>query len=182
MNYVQPIRDSDQVRELVNYFKDRNHRDYIMFLLGIYAGRRISDILRLRVKDVQDKDSMMIKEKKTGKQTPIEFAPELRRALKEYCENKSPDEFLIKSQKGTNQPITRQAAYRILNEAAKHFRLEHIGTHTLRKTFGYHLYYSTKKNIGLVMNALLHSSESSTLKYIGVTNEQINDAIKAIHY
>jgi integrase len=182
MNFVDPIRDTDQVRELVNYFKVRNERDYIMFLLGVYGGRRISDILRLRVKDVKDKQSMQIKEKKTGKTSTLDFNPELNRALKEYCKDKGPDEFLIKSQKGTNQPITRQAAYRILNEAAKHFGLEHIGTHTLRKTFGYHLYYNTKKNIGLVMNALLHSSESSTLKYIGVTGEQINDAIKAIRY
>ena len=182
MNYVEPIRDSDQVRELVNYFKQRSARNHIMFLLGIYAGRRISDILKLKVKDVQDKQYLVTKEQKTGKTSTIEFAPELKRALKEFCKDKDPYEYLIKSQKGINKPITRQAAYKILSKAAKHFGLEHIGTHTMRKTFGYHLYNGTNKNIGLVMNALMHSSEANTLKYIGVTGEQINTAIKAIKY
>lgn len=182
MNFVQPIRDPNLVRDIANYFKEKNERDYIMFLLGIYIGRRISDIIKNRVKDVKDKDHITIKEKKTGKTITLEFHPELKRALKSYCENKDPNEYLIKSPRGVNKPITRQAAYNILNNAAKHFQLEQIGTHTMRKTFGYHLYYSTNKNIVLVMNALQHSSESITLRYIGVTGEQVNDAIKSLKY
>lgn len=182
MNYVQPIRDSNIVRDLVNYFKERNERDYIMFLLGIYGGRRISDILGLRVKDVKDKDRMTIKEKKTGKTITLDFNPELKRALKEYCKNRNPEEYLIKSTRGINKPITRQAAYDILNKAAKKFGLDQIGTHTMRKTFGYNLYYASKKNVVLVMNALQHSSESITLRYIGITGEQVNDAIKSLKY
>ena len=47
------------------------------------------------------------------------------------------DDYLFKS-KRTNKPISRIQAYRILKEAAAACGLEEIGTHTLRKTFGYH--------------------------------------------
>ena len=47
MNYVEPIRDSDKIRELANYLRNYSERNYIMFLIGVNSGLRISDILRL---------------------------------------------------------------------------------------------------------------------------------------
>ena len=49
-----------------------------------------------------------------------------------------------------------------------------IGTHTLRKTFGYHLY---KKGVALeyIQKMLNHSSPAITLRYIGITQDQLND-------
>jgi len=42
-----------------------------MFLVGINTGLRISDILRLKVKDVKEKDNFMIKEGKTKKKRVV---------------------------------------------------------------------------------------------------------------
>ena len=39
-----------------------------MFLIGVNSGLRISDILRLRVRDVKGKDYISLREKKTKKQ------------------------------------------------------------------------------------------------------------------
>lgn len=44
-------------------------------------------------------------------------------------------DYLFKSRKGQNEPITRIQAYRLLNAVAEKIGLEEIGTHTLRKTF-----------------------------------------------
>lgn len=44
-------------------------------------------------------------------------------------------DYLFKSRKGQNEPITRIQAYRLLNSVAQSIELEEIGTHTLRKTF-----------------------------------------------
>lgn len=182
MNTVQPIRDPALVGEIANWFSKRNDRDCLMFLLGVYMGRRISDILRLKVRDVKGKDSIYIKEKKTGNCCRIEMHPVLRRAINEYCKGKDQDEFLIKSQKGFNKPISRERAHAILKEAAKWFALPDIGTHSMRKTFGFHLYMNNGKDVSLVMNALGHSSESVTLRYIGVEKEQLNRAIKRLDF
>lgn len=55
--------------------------------------------------------------------------------------------FLFKSQKGTN-PITTIQVYRILNNAADFLGRDDIGTHTIRKTFGYH-HYKRFKNVAI---------------------------------
>ena len=51
---------------------------------------------------------------------------------------------------------------------------EKIGTHTLRKTFGYHAYIKTK-NIALIQKLLNHSSPSVTLRYIGITQDDLDN-------
>jgi integrase len=48
-----------------------------------------------------------------------------------------------------------------------------LGTHSMRKTRGYFLYQSTK-DIGRVMKMLRHSSEGVTLRYIGITQDDVD--------
>lgn len=93
-----------------------------------------------------------------------------------YCIGKDSNEYLIKSRIGVNKPISRYMAYKILNETASMFGLENIGTHTLRKTFGYHFYNQTKDaaTLRLIFN---HSSDAVTLRYIGILQESINTKI-----
>ncbi|MBQ3395197.1 MAG: hypothetical protein IJG34_04350, partial [Synergistaceae bacterium] len=49
---VQPIRSQSDRDALDEYFMHRNTRDRVMFALGIYTGRRISDLVSLNVRDV----------------------------------------------------------------------------------------------------------------------------------
>lgn len=64
MNYVEPIRDSGMVNDIANYLKKDNLRNYIMYIIGINTGLRISDILKIKVKDVRNKQFIVLKEKK----------------------------------------------------------------------------------------------------------------------
>ncbi|HDV4619918.1 TPA: tyrosine-type recombinase/integrase, partial [Bacillus anthracis] len=126
MNIVQPIRDKEMIKELKEYFKEQNERNYILFLLGINTGLRISDILRLRVRDVEGWN-IFIREKKTNKIKDVKMPSDLKKALRDYTKGKPKNEFLIKSRNGKNKPITRSMAYVILNQAAQEFGLERIG-------------------------------------------------------
>lgn len=182
MNAVEPIREAALVGQIYEWMKARSERNGIMFLLGVYCGRRISDVLRMRVRDVKDRDGLNLIERKTKKVCRITFHPSLRKALQAYCKDKEPEEFLIQSRKGRNRPIGRQTAYSILREAANQFGLPDIGTHSMRKTFGYHLYINNSRDVGLVMRALNHSSETETLRYIGVEKEQLNVAIRRLNF
>jgi len=47
---------------------------------------------------------------------------------------------------------------------------ENVGTHTLRKTFGYHFYKQTK-DVAMLQNILNHSVQNITLRYIGITQD-----------
>lgn len=177
MNSVEPIRDPIIVEDITGYLRQRNQRDYIMFLLGIYTGLRISDILILRVRDVRNKDYISIREKKTRKEKKFEIHPILKRELAVYTRDKEPDEYLIKSREGVNRPIRRERAYQILQDLAVVYNLESVGTHTLRKTFGYH-FYQQYKDVATLQRIFNHSHPSLTLRYIGIEQEGINKAIK----
>lgn len=175
MNTVQPIRDINLIYDIADYLKVRNIRDFMIFMFGIYTGLRICDILKLRVRDVKDKDYIYMREKKTGKEKRFPINDELRPILNDYIEGKKEFEFLFKSRKGINKPVTRECIYRILHNAAKQFGLDSIGTHTLRKTFGYLLYQQTH-DIVAIQGIYNHSDPSITLRYIGV-NQDLRDQV-----
>lgn len=173
MNLVQPIRDKELLQEIKKWLKETNERNYILFLLGINTGLRISDILRLRVRDVQGWD-IYIREKKTGKPKQIKMPNELKKAIRNYVKDKDPSEFLIKSRQGKNKPITRGMAYVILSEIAEEFDLERIGTHSLRKSYGYH-HYRQFKDVAALQKIFNHSDPSITLRYIGIEQDSLNE-------
>ena len=175
MNFVQPIRDPEQIQQIKEYLKEKNERNYILFVMGINTGLRISDILKLKVGDVQGSHISM-REMKTGKQKRIQITPSLKRELKWFNEGREVEEYLLKSRKGKNRPIGRSMAYKILKSTAVEFGLDEIGTHTLRKTYGYHMYMQTK-NIALLMEIFNHSSEKVTLRYIGVNQDAMDKAM-----
>ncbi|WP_374113290.1 tyrosine-type recombinase/integrase [Bacillus toyonensis] len=130
MNFVQPIRDPEQIQQLKEFFKEKSLRNYILFIMGINTGLRISDILKLKVGDVKGSHISM-REKKTGKQKRIQITAALKRELKRLIEEREDNEYLLQSRQGKNRPIGRSMAYKILSGAAGEFGLDEIGTHTL---------------------------------------------------
>ena len=131
MNIVQPIRDKNKLEEMKEELKKNGTRDYLLFLLGINTGLRVSDIVKLQVKDVKDtsgamKEYVTIIEKKTKKTKKFPICNGLLAELTKYTSNMQQDEFLFKSQKGTNKPITEVQAYRILNKAGANIGLTEI--------------------------------------------------------
>ncbi|MGE6618519.1 site-specific integrase [Bacillus mycoides] len=175
MNFVQPIRDPEQIQQIKEYLKEKNARNYILFVMGINTGLRIGDILKLKVGDVQGSHISM-REMKTGKQKRIQITASLKRELRWFNEGREVGEYLLRSRKGKNRPIGRSMAYKILKSTAVEFGLDEIGTHTLRKTYGYHMYMQTK-NIALLMEIFNHSSEKVTLRYIGVNQDAMDKAM-----
>lgn len=70
----------------------------------------------------------------------------------------------------------------MLKEAGEHFGLTEIGTHTMRKTYGYHLYMQNPSNLALLMKMFNHSNETITLMYIGVTQEMMDEQTKRLSF
>ncbi|WP_397540271.1 tyrosine-type recombinase/integrase [Rummeliibacillus pycnus] len=48
-----------------------------------------------------------------------------------------------------------------------------MGTHTMRKTFGYH-HYKQHKDVAVLQQLFNHSAPSITMKYIGVTEDEVD--------
>lgn len=181
MNSVQPIRDMELVNDIADYLKGRSERDYMMFLFGIYSGLRISDILKLRVRDVKGKNRITLREKKTGKERSFPINAALKSKIKKYVADKEDYVYLFRSRQGKNRPISRQQAYNIIRKAGEEFGLYKLGTHTLRKTFGYHLYRQTKDAV-TIQKILNHASVEITMRYIGVTQDTMDAAMDKLSF
>ena len=181
MNKVEPIRSIQLISDMKNYLKRENERNYILFLTGIFTGLRISDILKLKIKDVKDRQIINVKEQKTNKTNRIVINKELEKAYKNYCKDKFDDDYLIKSRIKVNKAISREQAYKILKQLGEDFGLCSLGTHTMRKTFGFH-YYKQYKDIALLTKMFNHSHPSITMDYIGITQNKIDDIRRNFKY
>lgn len=170
---VQPIRSLEQIEDMKWSLKKWcGQRDYIMFLLGINSGLRIADLLGLKVKDVKGKKKIMVREGKTKKPRVI-LLNNIYEELNDYINTIEGAEWLFPSRKG-NGHISRIQAYRQLNKAAEMVDVDHIGCHSLRKTFSY-WYYKEFKDIASLQKILNHSHPEVTLRYIGITDEEIEN-------
>jgi integrase len=177
MEFVDPIKDIDQINAIKIILQKQSYRDLLLFSLGINTGIGISDLLSLKVEDVwtgtEVKEFLILSDEKSGKTQDYYLNNQVTMVLENYLSysNLVHSDYLFKSKKN-NLPITRQQAYRIINQAAKLAGIEgKIGTHTLRKTFGYHAY---RKGIAIsiLMSILHHQSPSETLNYIGIDKNE----------
>lgn len=181
MEFVQPIRDKGKIEAIKRILLGKNKRDHLLFVLGINSGLRISDLLKFRVQDVADekgrpKERITLREGKTGKTKDFPLGTNARKAIKEFLEGKqpAPEAPLFASKKG-EKAIRREQAYVILNNAARMAGIsDRIGTHTLRKTFAYHA-YKDGHDLVMIQKLLNHSAPSVTLRYIGITQEEMDD-------
>lgn len=177
MKTVQPIRDKNLIEQMKNELLKNGSRDYMLFVIGINTGLRISDILNLKVSDVKDKSHITITEKKTNKDKRFLINSQLKAEVDKYIENMSDGEYLFQSRNGTNKPISRVQAYRVLNGVAEKLGIEEIGCHTMRKSFGY-FHYQINKDVALLQELFNHSAPSVTLRYIGVNQDNMDETIK----
>lgn len=180
MEFVQPIRNLKQIETIKKLLKQQNLRDYCLFTVGINSGLRISDLLNLTVNDVIEngkiKDRIRLREKKTNKFKDFPLSDNAKSAIREYLKTRDykPNEPLFLSRKNKGF-LLRQQAYKIINDVAKSIGIkDKIGTHTLRKTFGYHA-YNNGYDITLIQKLFNHSTPAITLRYIGITQEELDD-------
>lgn len=189
MNVVEPIRRKEDIEDIKEHLLEQKlYRDYCLFVVGINIGLRISDLSKLRWDQVYDKkgrfkDYIDIYEQKTGKFKRFKLNQSARDAIELYKENISPNmkrEYLFNTRSNKDGYMTRKTAERILVREAKYVGLENIGTHSLRKTFGYHL----RKNgvhISVIMKMFNHSSEMITLRYLGLLQDDMDAAIEDLN-
>jgi len=96
----------------------------------------------------------------------------LKGLIAEYVKGKRDREPLFRSLWGRR--YNRITAYYMIRDACKAAGLEEkIGTHSMRKTFGYH-HYQQFKDVVLLQKIFNHSSPQITLRYIGIEQDQID--------
>ena len=177
-NLVEPIKNKEDVIAIEEYLAKHNIRNQLIWILGINTGLRVSDILSLNISDVQNKDYVEIYEKKTGKYKKFPLNNKLKLLIKKYLviRNKqyslSSDDPLFLGKKHCR--LDRSNVYRFINDGCNRLGISvNVGTHTMRKTFGYH-HYKQFNDVALLQKILNHSSPAITLRYIGIAQEELD--------
>jgi len=181
MATTEPIRDKRHIREMAAYYlKQGKIRNYLLIILGVHTGLRISDLLQLRRGDVYDyehsayRSHLTLTEKKTGKTKSVALNKAVLSALA-LCfntQNGTADDYLFQSRRKAHQPIGRIQAWRIIKEAANAIGMTGvIGCHSLRKTLGYHAWKSGVAAV-LLMDIFNHSNFSVTKRYLGISQDE----------
>ena len=178
---VEPIRNEEKISEMKEYLGQKGECYELLFVMGINTALRIGDLLSLSIGDVTDStgkvlEAIYLKEQKTGKQNRLPINESLKNALTGYlvehpnCKRSAP---LFSTQQSGS--LSRSQAWRVLKSAGEAIGLQNIGTHSLRKTFGYHVYKNSGGDIGLLQKLLNHSSTENTLRYIGIDREAMDN-------
>ena len=198
MKITQPIRDIAELKKIKRYYREvkPNKRNSLLVVCGLNTALRISDILKLRWKDVYNenllsfKSHIDVREQKTGKKTTVFINKNLKEAfasfLKDIIAKKGKlcevmEQFIFLGQKSNDKPISRIQAFRIISEAAVKCLLSHkVSCHSLRKTFGYHAW---KKGVSpaLLTSIYNHSSYKITTRYLGIEQDDRDEVFELVN-
>jgi len=169
-------------------------RDRAVFALGRYTGERISAILALRVGDVVQAgrltDAVIYRRANRKGKTEgrtVTLHPKAKKALTAWINQLSKgtiltaDDYVFRSRKGINRPISRVQYHRILKEAIQPNELAgKIATHSMRKTFADHVYEALGRDIFRLQKAMGHKNINSTVQYLSFKESDIEKAIKGM--
>ncbi len=189
---VQPIKKEKDLDKIYVYLKENNLRNFAIFVVGVNVLLRAGDLLSLKWSDVLDKDDMTftkkiwITEDKTDKRREIRLNEDCLYALKLYKD--SLKDFNINDYIFTSRKVNKygekkldvKALHKIIKDTCKELGIKgNYGTHTLRKTGAYHIYMNNIADnptiISRLQKILNHSSQATTLRYIGIESEEIDD-------
>ena len=183
---VEPIRNLKDIRLIKAMLADKP-RDLALFVIGINTNLRASDILGLRVGQVlgvTPGSTIEIREKKTKKPRKVTLNGACTRVLQdllleytggnqEHREKSTMIQPLFVGQRG---PLTVPTVTNMVKAWCAEINLKgNYGSHTLRKTWGYHQRVTFGVDLPRLMVCFNHSSQKQTLDYLCIQPEEIKD-------
>jgi integrase len=194
MNFVEPIRDKKKIAQIKNLLRGQGRfRDLLLFVVGINTALRVSDLLTLQIGDFVDQNGKInsrfwIKEEKRGKRNEITINDAMKQALAEFLAayptiTQNPLNFVFFNTKTGNflDHIKRAQAWNFISDICREVGLKgNFGTHTLRKTWGYHARLAGV-DITLIMHHLNHDSLAYTKRYLGITDDELAEVARRLN-
>lgn len=175
---VEPIRKRKDI-DLIKKLLSDKPRDLALFILGINTNLRASDLLRLtvgHVKHLKEGDALEINEKKTGKPRRVTLNKACIGSIQALLEagGYQDVDYLFKSQRSA--VLTVPTVSNMVKAWCNEINLKgNYGSHTLRKTFGYHQRVTFGVDLPTLMVCFNHSTQKQTLDYLCIQAEEIKD-------
>ncbi len=167
---VEPIKNLKDVKLIKKLLEDKPLY-YALFVVGINTNLRASDLLALtvdQVRNLKPMDSILLREKKTGKVRHVHINKSAVEAFRRLLASRTyqPGDYLFQGQRGR---LTVSSLNRLVKGWCREINLKgNYGSHTLRKTWGFHQRVTYGVGLPELMVAFNHSSPSDTLRYLCV--------------
>lgn len=207
---AEPLKDIKDVEKIRNYFLDKKqYRNHMLFVLGINLGLRVGDLLNLKFGHLINADGsykkwiVLIEEKtkntrKQCKKRKLALSNVSKDAIELYLKHNptvTRDMYLfrnestnkLKRKNGTDH-MSRNGVQNFINKAFNDLGLtQRHGTHFMRKTFAYHVLTQGNsiervRNLEKLQHILGHSSSVVTLRYAGLTDDEMYQTYSNMNY
>ncbi|MBU0991877.1 MAG: tyrosine-type recombinase/integrase [Proteobacteria bacterium] len=174
---VEPIRKLKDLISIKKLLRD-NPRNYAIFVLGINTHMTPGELIELKVGQVKNLEP----------NEQIEFMDEKSGKVKSYLLNKActdaisqllssggfnDDDNLFKSQRGN---LIAPSLNRLVKKWCSALNIRgNYGSHTLRKTWGYHQHYTYGVDIQKLKICFNHSSVTQTREYLFIEDKNLDE-------
>lgn len=207
---VYAFRTEDEIKAMITVFdkhienaRDKHvrqiaERNKLLFVVGINCSLRASDLRNAKYSDFYeiDKDGNLVfkkfyvvmpkKQRKQRKFVKLFFNETLKKAIENYIKKypfENLNDYLFASREGS-EPITEKTMWRIIKDTAKEAGLPlRYGSHSLRKSWAYHVWHNAEdkeKALVMLMRCFNHSSIATTMRYIGIMDDEIKDVYESV--
>lgn len=151
-----------------------NNKHKLMISLGYAAGLRISEVINLRVKDIDLEGFIIHIKNSKGKKDRITVFPEkLSNSIKNLMAGKNKNELVFESNRGGK--LTTTSLQKVFRKALEKSAIKKEATfHSLRHSFATHL-LENGTDVRYVQKLLGHANIRTTQIYTQVTNPTLKN-------
>lgn len=178
----------DDINKLldIKLIDNYSYRNKAMLELMYATGLRVSELVNLKVYDVNLEEAIVKTMGKGSKERIIPIGDYALSALKTYINEyrsslfkREVNDYLFLNNHG--KPMTRQGFFKIIKKLASEQGItKEFSPHTLRHSFATHL-LSHGADLRIIQELLGHSDVSTTQIYTHVSNEELEDTFKKYH-
>lgn len=172
--------NQDEITRILKQTSNVKHKT--MLMLAYSTGMRVSEVVRLKVWQIDSKRMQIIVQQAKGKKDRItKLSPVLLVMLREYFTQYKPksDGYLFCGQT-PNEPYSTRTLQLVLQEAKKRAGILKPGSvHALRHSFATHL-LDKGTDVMMIMKLLGHNDIKTTMRYLHVTNRDVLQIISPL--
>lgn len=166
------VLSRNEIKKIITAVKNPKHR--LLLALAYGAGLRVSEVINLKVKDINIGELTILLKNAKGKKDRITIFPEkMRRDMRNLIAGKDKNDFIFISERGGK--LTTRTAQKVFQKTLKKAGIKKDATfHSLRHSFATHL-LENGVDVRYVQELLGHQNIRTTQRYTQVTNPSIRN-------
>jgi len=166
------VLSREEIKKIIQSITNQKHRLIISLAYG--AGLRISEVVNLKIKDINLSELTIHLKNSKGRKDRITVFPEkISGNLRDFTAGKNPDDYLFASERGGQ--LSARTLQKVFENSLNKAGIKKEATfHSLRHSFATHL-LENGVDVRYVQELLGHQNIRTTQRYTQVTNPQLKN-------